>query len=141
GMHLLIDDGDLGVEFQAGTFATSRAFLKDHRDTVLRFTRAISQGIKYYKTNKEGSEKALSDFTKTTDQAELDESWQLFALKYTSKVPNLTVKGTQYVMDNVIKNPEVKNHKPEDFMDMSVVQQLKDEGLYQQLWGNDQAGV
>jgi ABC-type nitrate/sulfonate/bicarbonate transport system substrate-binding protein len=137
GFYELVNTGDLGVEFQSGTFATSRPFLKDHRDVVVRFTRALSEGIKYYKTNREGSLKALSDYTKSTDADELQQSWELFAVKYAPKVPHLTMVGLQYVMDNLIQDPLVKSRKPEDFVDESVIKQLEDEGFYRQLWGND----
>ena len=141
GLHELVNSGDLGVEFQSGTFATSRAYLKEHRDVVVRFMRALSDGIKYYKTNKEGSIKSMGDYTKTTDRDILEQSWQDFAIKYTNKTPYMTIKGLQYVMDNVIREPSVKNHKPEDFIDQSIVKQLDDEGVYRRLWGDNYLGT
>jgi ABC-type nitrate/sulfonate/bicarbonate transport system substrate-binding protein len=141
GLHELAADADLGVEFQSGTFATSRAYLKDHRDVVVRFTKAYSEAIKFMKTNKEASMKSLGAYTKTTDQDLLEQSYEDFAHKYVSKVPNMTIAGTQYVMDNLIQEPEVKSHKPEDFMDLSIVKQLTDEGFYRGLGGDNTAGV
>lgn len=141
GLKELVNDGDLGVEFQSGTFATTRGYLKDHRDVVIRFTKAISEGIKFMKTNKDASVKSLGAYTKTTDQELLSLSYEDFAHRYIAKVPALTIPGTQYVMDNLIQEPSVKNHKPEDFMDTSIIKQLTDEGFYRQLWGNDTSGV
>lgn len=141
GLKELVNDGDLGVEFQSGTFATTRAYLLDHRDVVLRFAKAFSEGIKFMKTNKDASIKSLGTYTKTTDQDLLEQSYEDFAHRYVVKVPNLTVPGTQFVMDNLIQDPAIKSHKPEDFMDLSVVKQLTDEGLYRQLWGDNTSGV
>jgi ABC-type nitrate/sulfonate/bicarbonate transport system substrate-binding protein len=141
GLRELVNDGDLNVEFQSGTFATTRAYLQDHRDVVLRFARAVSEGIKFMKTNKDASIKSLGVYTKTTDQDLLEQSYQDFAHRYVVKVPSLTIPGTQFVMDNLIQDPAVKSHKPEDFMDTTIVQQLDREGFYKQLWGNDTAGV
>ena len=141
GLHDLVNDSDLNVEFQSGTFATSRAYLRDHRDVVVRFTKAISEGLHYMKTNKEASMKSLGAYTKTTDQDLLSQSYDDFAHKYVVKVPNLTIPGLQYVMDNLITDPNVKSHKPQDFIDTSVVKELTDQGFYKQLWGDNTAGV
>lgn len=141
GLRELANDADLGLDFQSGTFATTRAYLNDHRDVVLRFTKAISEGIKLMKTNKEASIKSLAAYTKTSDQQLLDQSYEDFAHKFVVKVPNLTIPGIQYVMDNVTQDPNVKAHKPADFIDTSVVKELEDQGFYRGLWGNDTAGV
>ena len=141
GLHELAADAELGVEFQSGTFATSRAYLKDHRDVVVRFVKAMSEGIKFMKTNKADSIKSLGAYTKTTDPELLELSYEDFAQKFISKVPNLTIPGTQYVMDNLIQEPSVKNHKPEDFMDLSIVKELSDQGFYRGLWGDNTSGV
>lgn len=141
GLRELLNDGDLRVDFQSGTFATTRTYMQDHRDIVIRFSKAISEGIKFMKTNKDASMKSLGAYTKTTDQELLEQSYEDFAHRYVVKVPNLTLPGTQYVMDNLIQDPAVKSHKPEDFMDTSVVKQLTDEGFYRQLWGENTSGV
>jgi ABC-type nitrate/sulfonate/bicarbonate transport system substrate-binding protein len=141
GLRELLNDADLGLEFQSGTFATTRSYLQQHRDVVLNFTKAFSEGIKFMKTNKDASIKSLGTYTKTTDQQLLEQSYEDFAHKLIVKVPTLTLPGIQYVMDNLIQDPQVKAHKPEDFVDTSIVKQLEDEGFYRQLWGADVSGV
>jgi ABC-type nitrate/sulfonate/bicarbonate transport system substrate-binding protein len=137
GLKELINVADLKVEYQSGTFATTRSYLRSNRDVVVRFTKAISEGLKFMRTNKEASIKSLADYTKTTDREVLEQSWDAFANKYYNKVPRLTKPGLQYVMDNQIPEPAVKSKKPEDFIDESVIQQLESEGFFRQLWGED----
>jgi NitT/TauT family transport system substrate-binding protein len=141
GLKELIDVGSLNLDYQSSAFVTSTATMKDRRDVIVRFTRALSEGTKFYKTNKEASMKSIGTFTKQDDPAILEETWREFALKFTSKVPTLTLPGLRFILENSIDDPKARTHKVEDFVDLSVINQLESEGLYKQLWGSDTSGV
>ena len=71
----------------------------------------------------------------------LEDTYNDFALKYTSKVPYLSIPGLKYVLENSVQDPRAKEHTVDDFIDQSIIQQLDREGLYKQLWGSDTQGV
>jgi ABC-type nitrate/sulfonate/bicarbonate transport system substrate-binding protein len=141
GFTKLLDLGTLGLEYQSGTLSASRRFIAANRDTVLRFTRALSEGIYFYKTDKAASIAAIGSYTGEKDPDILERSYDDFALAYSVKVPRPTLNGIQFVIDHVVPDPAAKQHSPEEFVDLSFVDQLEAEGLYRQLWGNNTSGV
>ncbi len=141
GINELIDVSALNLAYQSSAFVTTKPYLRDHRDVVVRFLRSLTEGIKFYKTNREASENSLAAFTKLDDPGALDETWQAFALKFTSKVPDLSIPGLQYVIDNSIDDPKAKGRKAEEFIDRSLIQQLDDEGFFRSLYGDNTGGV
>jgi len=133
GFRELICLADLDQEYQSGSCATSREFVASQRDVVLRFTKALSEAIKLFKTDRDVALAALMAHT-GGDPDEAEESWRLFALRCMPEVPALTLSGLRFVMDNVVQHPAVRQHEAEEFVDLSVVEQLQDEGFYAEVW-------
>src|SRR5439155_992799 len=87
------------------------------------------------KTEKEPSIKILSKYLQTTDREALDETYKEIALKVVPEKPYPTLPGIQTILDELAqKNPKVKTSRPEDFVDMSFVKKLDDEGFFQRLY-------
>jgi hypothetical protein len=70
---------------------------------------------------------------RTTDPEVLDATYDWF-VKRVSKKPYPTLKGIQYLLDEVAsKLPNAKNAKPEQFVDLSLLQQLEREGFFAEM--------
>jgi len=113
GFRELVSLADLDQEYQSGSCATSREFVASQRDVVLRFTKALSEAIKLFKTDRDVALAALMAHT-GGDPDEAEESWRLFALRCMPEVPALTLSGLRFVMDNVVQHPAVRQHEAED---------------------------
>jgi NitT/TauT family transport system substrate-binding protein len=135
GYNTLIDMARLNIPFELTAMLTTRAFIKSHRETVGTVIAALAEAIHFYKTEKEPSLKILSKYLQTTDREALDETYKEIALKVVPEKPYPTLAGIQTILDELAqKNPKVKFSKPEDFVDMSFVKKLDDEGFFQRLY-------
>lgn len=135
GLHQIADVATMGVKSQTAAIATQRTYVKEHPDVVERFVRAVILGNHRVKTDREFGEATISKYTKTDDKKQLDETYEYYKdIWGKDGFPNL--KGIQQNIDSAAENiPEAKSAKPEQFVDTTFVQKIKDSGLIEQLWG------
>jgi len=70
---------------------------------------------------------------RTNDQDVLDATYDWF-VKRVPKRPYPTLKGIQFLLDDLApKLPQAKNAKPEQFVDLSLLQQLDKEGYFAEM--------
>lgn len=135
GYHTLIDMAQMNIPFELTALLTTRAFVKAERPTVLAVVTALAEGIHFYKTEKEPSIKILSKYLQTTDREALEETYKEIALKVVPEKPYPTLAGIQTILDELAKkNPKAKSARPEEFVDMSFVKKLDDEGFFERLY-------
>ena len=132
GYHQILDLGALGVPYQHTTVNVVGSYLKDHEDVVQRFLRAYIEAIWLFRADKEFTQKALADFAGTNDQELLDETWELYALRYLERVPYPTLEGLQTVLNESLQ-PKAKDAKPDQFVDLRILDSLKASGLFDDL--------
>jgi len=135
GFHSLVYLADEGIPFMSGSIATTRAFIKSQPDTVRRFVKALVEGIKLFKTDREFSIRALERFLQSKDQRILSTVWEEFGNKVVPRVPYPTVEGFQFVIDEVaLRKPEAKRLKPADLTDIRFVKELDESGFVKSLY-------
>jgi len=130
GLVEVYDMLQLGIEVQGNGFATSRNFIRSQRDTVLGALKAYVEAIYYIGKNKEESKRITAKYMRTNEQDVLDATYDWF-VKRVAKRPYPTLKGIQYLLDEVApRMPQAKSAKPEQFVDLSLLQQLEKEGFF-----------
>ena len=133
GLVEVYDLADLGIEVQGNGFATSRSFIKNQRDTVLSALKGYVEAIHYIHRNRDETRKIVAKYLRLTDPEVLDATYTAF-VKTVSKRPAPTLKGIQFLLDEVAgKMPNAKSAKPEQFVDLSLLQQLEKEGFFAEL--------
>ncbi len=133
GLIEVYDMANLGVEVQGNGFATSRSFIKSQRDTVLGALRGYVESIFYIHHNRDETRKVVAKYLRLNDAEVLDATYEAF-VKTVSKRPYPTLKGIQFLLDEVAaKSPNAKSAKPEQFVDLSLLQQLEKEGFFTEL--------
>ena len=133
GMTEVFDMLDLGVEIQGNGFATTRTFIRNQRPTVLAALKAYVESLYYISKNKEETKRITAKYMRTNDQDVLDATYDWF-VKRVSKRPYPTLKGIQFLLDDIApKLPQAKNAKPEQFVDLSFLQQLEREGYFAEM--------
>ncbi len=127
GMRELVKFADLGVEDINGTVITTRTFLSRQPDVAMRFMRGFARGMHRYRTDKDFSKKVLAKYGKLNDDAILEGAWQDYAPTL-QKSPRPSLKALQFMIDNQFpgKHPLPK---PEQFVDLSIVDQLEKSGF------------
>jgi len=135
GYNVLIDMAQLNIPYQLTALVTSRAYVKSQPDVVMAVMKSVTEGIHFYKTQKEPSIKILSKYLQTTDREALEETYREVSLKVVPEKPYPTLSGIQTILDELgTKNSKAKAAKPEDFVDMSFVKRLDDEKFFDRLY-------
>jgi len=133
GMIEVFDMLNLGVEIQGNGFATTRTFIRNQRAMVLSALKAYVESIFYISKNKDDTKRIAAKYMRTNDQDVLDATYDWF-VKRVPKRPYPTLKGIQFLLDDLApKLPQAKNAKPEQFVDLSLLQQLDKEGYFAEM--------
>jgi NitT/TauT family transport system substrate-binding protein len=130
GLNELIQVGDLGVEVQGNGFATSRTYIASNRDTVKAALKGFVEAIYFIYANKKDAQRVFAKYMRTNDPVVLEDSYQGY-IKSIPKKPYPTMKGIQFMLDVLVPTlPNAKNFKPEQFVDLSFLQELEKEGFF-----------
>lgn len=135
GLHFLANPSDFGTNAYTNTPILARGtFIREHRDTVRKFTRAIVEGIHVYKTQKEFSKKVIAKYMRVNDDAAIEDSYQFFLPVVPAK-PYPPIDGIREVLAEMgEKDPKARSMKPEDFADSGFVKELDDSGFIDGLY-------
>jgi NitT/TauT family transport system substrate-binding protein len=124
------------VVYPSMSVVTRRKYIQEDRDTVMRLVKSHVEAIAYFKANKDFSLKALSKYLRTQDRELLEGSYQIYKEDFIS-VPYPIMQGLQPTYDYVaLARPEIKGHKPEEFMDPSFIAELEKSGYIKRLYGD-----
>lgn len=124
---------DLGVEVQGNGLATTRGYIKSSREIVKAALKGYVEGIYYIFQNKPATQKVFARYMRTNDAEVLEQSYQVY-LKTTAKKPYPTLKGLQFLLDALAPTmPQAKTAKPEQFVDLSFLQELDKEGFFNEM--------
>jgi len=133
GFTEVIQMADIGFEVQGSGLATARSYIKNNRDTVKSALKAYIEGIYFAFANKSATVKSLAKYMRTNDNDVLDYSYQHY-LKRTPKKPYPTMKGIQNLVDmSGPQVPQAKTAKPEQFVDLSLLQELENEKFFDEM--------
>jgi NitT/TauT family transport system substrate-binding protein len=78
-MNVIAEPEDFGGAYPTTLVAARISFIKDKRETVRKFTRALLEGIRVYKTQKDFTKKVIAKHVKTDDNDALEDSHQFFS--------------------------------------------------------------
>ncbi len=130
GMRRLLDMADTEFEFANVAVVASRAYAQSHRDVVSRFLRAYVDGTQRFLADRTLGIKALKKYTGIDDQEILGKTYDLFAAKYLKKNPTLSIKGVEGALAMIAeRNPKAQDRKAEEFVDLSLMDELKKSGF------------
>jgi len=133
GLRELLQIGDLGIEVQGNGFATSRAYVASNRETVKSAVKGFVEAIYYIYANKKESQAVFAKYMRTQDPTVLEDSYQAY-IHTIPKKPYPTLKGIQFLLDVLAPTiPQAKNAKPEQFVDLSFLQELEKEGFFDEM--------
>jgi NitT/TauT family transport system substrate-binding protein len=133
-MNIIAEPEDFGGAYPTTPVAARISFIKDKRETVRKFTRALLEGIHVYKTQKEFSKKVIAKYVKTDDNDALEDSYQFFSRLVPQK-PYPSVEAVKEALAELAeKDPKVRSAKAEDFLDMGIIKEFDDNGFIDGLY-------
>ncbi len=133
GFTELLQIADLGVEVQGNGFATTRAFIQSNRETVKAALKGYVEGIYFIHADKKEAQRNFAKDMRTNDPDVLENSYRGY-VKTVPKKPYPTLKGIQFMLDMLAPQmPQAKSAKPEQFVDLSFLQELEKEGFFAEM--------
>lgn len=133
GFNEMFQVADLKVEVQGNGFATSKSYIAANRDTVKNALKGFVEAIYFIYANKTEAQRVFAKYMRTTDKEVLEDSYSGYVANIPKK-PYPTLKGIQYMLDLVAPQiPQAKGAKPEQFVDLSFLQELEKEGFFNEM--------
>jgi NitT/TauT family transport system substrate-binding protein len=122
------------IVYPTASVVTRRKTIREDRDTVMRVVRSYVEGIAFLKQNKSFSQKVLAKYFRTSDPEYLDGAYAIFKEDFLA-LPYPITKGLDAIYEiAAARRPEIRNHKPEEFVDASFVAELDKSGFIKKLY-------
>ena len=137
GYRVLLDMADTDIYYLHTMVATTRQYIKSHRDKVLRFLKGYVEGIAFVKQNRKESLEVVQKKLRIgpEQQRNLERSLDLMSSKYYEEVPYPSLRGVETVMGFIEKdNPKVKGVDPKSFVDDSLLREIEASGFIKGLY-------
>ena len=133
GFRVLFD-ARKDVVYPSMSIVTRRKNIVEDRETVMRMIKAHVEGIAYFRHNKEFAMRVLGKQLRITDRETLESSYDTYRQDFIP-VPYPIMKGLDATYDYVAQTrPEIRVHKPEEFMDPSFIAELDKSGFIKKLY-------
>ncbi len=130
GLRPLMDISKLEANFPFNGIVVRRSFLKSNEDIVRRFLMAYIEGVALAKKDPVFAKKTMAKYFKSDDREVLDESYDWIVKQNFVLPPYPAIPGLTTILKAVeARNPKAKTAKPEDFVDMTLVQELDKSGF------------
>jgi hypothetical protein len=78
----------------------------------------------------------MKKYLRVNEKDLLDDAYDFHSQRL-QKIPYPTLKGIRFILDEMAeKNPQARKAVPESFVDLSLLQELEQNGFFKQLWKN-----
>lgn len=136
GLHELIDMSTLGLYNPGSCFASTKSYIRTHRDTVMRVMKVFVEGLRYYKDNRDFVLKVTADFAQNRDPDVLRLTYEIVT-KFQDRVPYVNMKGIEFMLKTLeLRDPRAKIFDPNAVVDSSFIQELDKSGFIDAVWKN-----
>jgi NitT/TauT family transport system substrate-binding protein len=133
GMNILADLPKLGLVYQHTSAASTRRYIREHRDVVRRYVKSQVDAVHRIYTDKEGSLRALARFIgRNVEREVLDKTREnLLSESVLPKKQYPSLEGIKTILTTELKG---KPGNPEDFADSSFIRELDKSGYIDGLY-------
>jgi NitT/TauT family transport system substrate-binding protein len=134
GLHELIDMSKLGLYNPGSCFASTKAYIRTHRDTVMRVMKTFVEGLRYYKENREFVLRVTADFAQNHDPNVLNPTYDVVT-RFQERVPYVNMKGIEFMLKTLeLRDSRAKSFDPHNAVDSSFMQELESTGYIDAVW-------
>jgi NitT/TauT family transport system substrate-binding protein len=132
GLKELVNVTEQNIPMIHAALASTKDYVKTNPDNVRRFLQAYLEGIKISRTEADFAKQIIGKYTKTTDAADLENSYQTF-LPAWEMLPLVPAAAVQTML-NFATHPGAKAAKPETFIDNSILAEIGKSGFVDKLY-------
>jgi len=134
GFNEILDINKAALYNPASCIGTTKAYVRNNRDSALRLVKGFVEGLKFFKEHRDYAFKVAAEFTRTNDpeaiSAVLDSPTRL-----QEKVPHVPLKGIEFLLKvEALRNPRAASFDPTSVIDSSLLQELEKSGFVDSLW-------
>jgi len=134
GLHELIDMSKLGLYNPGSCFASTKSYIRSHRDTVMRVMKTFVEGLRYYKENREFVLRVTAEFAQNRDPNVLNPTYEVVT-RFQDRVPYVNMKGIEFMLKTLeLRDPRAKTFDPNNVVDSSFIQELEKSGFIDTVW-------
>jgi len=130
GMNVLGDAGDF-LSYPNTSLTVVRSFLEKQRSLVKNLLKAQIEAIHIVRTDKELTLPIMKKYLKVNDPDAIDATYEFFARRML-EVPRAETEGIK----NILADFGALQRSPNEFLDMTLLDELEQEGFFQKLRGN-----
>jgi len=127
GMNVLADIGEFSA-YPNTSLMVTRAFLEKQRPLAKNLLKSEIDAVNYVRTNREGSIRALKKYLRVDDNESIEATYDFFSRR-TDALPRTNLDG----LKNILKEMGQPQRNPNDFVDMSLLDEIEKEGFMQKL--------
>lgn len=137
GYKVLLDLADTDIYYLQTMVATTRGYIKNNRDKMIRFLKGYLEGIAFFKNNRKESLEVVKKKLRISGDQErhLEKAFDLLRAKYYEPLPYPSMRGVETVLGFIEKdNPKAKNADPKSFVDDSLLKEIEQSGFIKKLY-------
>lgn len=129
GLNELVDLNKVGLYNPASCIASTKTYVRNNRDTVMRVVKGFVEGLKFFRENRSFALRVAAEFTRTSDTEAVGASYDL-TVQLQDKVPFVNMKGMEFLLKiTEARDPRAKNFDPAAIVDSSFMQELERTGF------------
>src|SRR2546426_6220387 len=133
GFSMLANFAKVGLDYPTTSLVSTRSTIKKDRETVKRFLMAYSEAVDLLFRDKELGIKVIGKWTRTQDRETLESSYE-YATNFIERRPRLPHKAIENLITSTAEtDPRAKGRKAEEFMDLSIYNDLEKSGFFKSL--------
>ena len=132
GLRVLADPETLSIPVQGVALAATKRGIAVHSADIRRFTRALVEGIWFYKNRPTEAKKSIARYLKLKEQDEIDDIYEHYRT-LTPEIPYPTEEGINNLIET-ISGPSKSPLKAKDQIDNRFVAELEKSGFIKNLY-------
>jgi NitT/TauT family transport system substrate-binding protein len=138
GYRTIGDPATMDIYYLQNTLESTRSFVRNNHDRILRFMKGYAEGIAYFKKNKRESidvmrRKLRIQSEQERDNRYLELSYNLLVPLYNDK-PYPSLKAVQTIIDKIAEEePKAKERDAKSFVESSFMRELDESGFFKTL--------
>ena len=113
--------------------STTKKVLSRSRDAAKRFVMALIEATRYFKTDRDGTEKIMAKYHATANKAYLDDAYRTTA-KILDRIPYVTREGMRIQLEHARAANPASKLTVDDVIDDSIVREIEKEGFIERLY-------
>jgi NitT/TauT family transport system substrate-binding protein len=134
GFNELATPEQLNLAYPNTSIVSTASTISRNEELIRRVMKSLVEGIQFFKTQREASQKSLDAFARLGEADLIDETYRHYK-DILPRIPYPDLDGIQNVLKEIAKrDPRARAIKPETFTDTRFLKELEASGFVQKLY-------